>query len=471
MKPLRLEEILAAVGGKFAAAGCDCNRQNPVQAICIDSRKIQPGELFVAINGERFDAHAFVGQVMDAGAAGAIIASSADIGAEIIERHGQRLIVVENTVVAMGLLASHHRELVKAKVIAVTGSNGKTTTKRMIQHILAKHFQGSCSPKSFNNNIGLPLTLLAVGERDDYVICEVGSNAPGEIAELSAIARPDVAAIVSVGETHLEKLISIEGVAVEKASMLNFVRPSGVAIVHADSEPLAAQLGDRSCRLIRFGQDAKADICLSDYTGTSEGSTFYAGGVAVRLPLAGRHNASNAVAAIAAAMQMGLSFGQAAADLADFGGVEMRLESVQAGPILIINDAYNANPSSMLAGADVLAEQTGTRRVMIAGDMRELGEASKEMHERVGRQIAQRRLDLLIGVGAMGRYIASSASQAGMCTEAFDSVDAAASGLLAILRPGDVVLIKGSRGMAMERLIEPLRKFFDPSADDKGFKN
>ncbi len=171
-------------------------------------------------------------------------------------RLGGRLVAVDDTVAALGLLASHYRDGLRGKVIAVTGSNGKTTTKRMIQHILGKHFKGSCSPKSFNNNIGVPLTLLAAEEEDDYVICEVGTNAPGEIAELSAICRPDIAVIVSVGQTHLEKLGSVELVAVEKASMLGHVRDGGCAILWADSAPLQQAVRQYGCRKILFGEGA-----------------------------------------------------------------------------------------------------------------------------------------------------------------------------------------------------------------------
>jgi UDP-N-acetylmuramoyl-tripeptide--D-alanyl-D-alanine ligase len=375
----------------------------------------------------------------------------------------------------LGKLGAYHRDQVRAKVIAVTGSNGKTTTKRMIEHIMAKHLRGTCSPKSFNNNIGVPLTLLGAGQEDDYVICEVGSNAPGEIAGLSAICRPDLAVITSVGETHLEKLGSIDLVAVEKASMLHYVRAGGCAIVWADSSPLAAALKPFDCRMIRFGQAQGADLRLTDFQGQGDRVSFRVNGqVEVRLPQPGLHNASNALAALAVATQMGVSLEQAGADLADFGGVEMRLESLQIGPVRVINDAYNANPSSVLAAADVLAGQPGSRRVMIAGDMLEMGQGTRQIHERVGADIATQcghgpqeagrthatkfGIDFLIGIGELGRYIASGAYSHGLPGQAFDTLEAATVALPSLLKPGDVILIKGSRGAAMERLIPPLRK-------------
>ena len=217
------------------------------------------------------------------------------IDSRVLAEHGSRLIAVDDTIAALGRLGAYHRGRGGARVIAVTGSNGKTTTKRMIQHILAKHLRGTCSPKSFNNNIGVPLTLLGAGEEDDYVVCEVGSNAPGEIAELSAICRPDLAVIVSVGETHLEKLGGIDQVAVEKASMLRHLRPGGCAIVWADSPPLAYALKPFDCRLVRFGQAQDADLRLTDFQGQGDRVSFRVNGnVEVRLPQPGRHNACNA---------------------------------------------------------------------------------------------------------------------------------------------------------------------------------
>ena len=471
MKPMSLEEIRVAVGGEWiAAASRDRKGAVVVRDICTDSRHVKPGDLFVAIKGEKFDAHAFLDQVFHAGAAGAIV----NRGFHAREELGMApLIAVDDTIAALGKLGAYHRDQVRAKVIAVTGSNGKTTTKRMIQHILAKHLRGTCSPKSFNNNIGVPLTLLGVGQDDDYVICEVGSNAPGEIDELSAICRPDLAVITSIGETHMEKLGGIDLIAVEKASMLRHLRADGCAVVWADNPPLEQALKSFDCRLVRFGQAQGADLRLTDFRGLGDRVNFRVNGkVEVRLPQPGLHNASNALAALAVAMRMGVPLEQAAEDLADFGGVEMRLESIQIGPVRIINDAYNANPSSMLAAADVLTGQAGARRVMIAGDMLELGKETRQIHERVGADIAalgsatqkgktlstQCGIDLLIGIGELGRYIASGANSHGLACQAFETLEAATAALPSLLKPGDVILIKGSRGAAMERLIPPLRK-------------
>jgi UDP-N-acetylmuramoyl-tripeptide--D-alanyl-D-alanine ligase len=308
----------------------------------------------------------------------------------------------------------------------------------------------------------VPLTLLGSRVGDDYVVCEVGSNAPGEIAALAAIARPDVAVITSVGATHLEKLIDVPRVAVEKSSLLGAMDDKGVAIVWADSEHLDKALRQYKHRMIRFGASAGADLRLTDYQLAGSGQRFEVNGrLWVELPMPGRHNAMNALAAIAVAQRMGFAQEEAAGALADFGGTEMRLQWSQCGGIVIINDAYNANPASVLAAADVLADAAGTRRVMVVGDMRELGSNAKQLHVQTGREISSRKVDMLIGVGELGRCVAEGFADSGKASGQFGSVPDATADLPKMLRRGDVVLIKGSRAMAMERLIEPLRKAFE----------
>jgi UDP-N-acetylmuramoyl-tripeptide--D-alanyl-D-alanine ligase len=216
MKPMTLEEIRCGIRGRWLARGKDAT----ITGVTIDTRSCRSGELFVAIRGERFDGHEFLAQSADAGCVGAMVAQDASFTPQVLAKFPAGVIGVDDTISALGRLGAFHRRHVVATVLAVTGSNGKTTTKRMINHILAKKLKGSASPKSFNNNIGLPLTLLGVGATDDYVVCEIGTNAPGEIRELSEMAQPDIAVITCVGPTHLEKLIDLPGVAAEKASML-----------------------------------------------------------------------------------------------------------------------------------------------------------------------------------------------------------------------------------------------------------
>ncbi len=457
MKPLALEEIRTAIHGRWIAKGDG----GLIKSVTIDSRSAGAGELFFAIRGQRFDGHTFLADAAKAGCRAAVVRLDREPPPDIKQRFPGGVIIVPDTTAALGALAAHHRKLVPATVVGVTGSNGKTTVKRMIHHVLRRSLAGSCSPKSFNNEIGVPLTLLGVAPGDDYVVCEIGTSAPGEVSALAGLARPDVAVITSIAETHLEKLGSIERVAAEKASILGRLSRDGLAVIWGDSELLARAVGAYDARIVRFGESDSAELRLTGYQ-VCDGrrKAQLNGRLWFELALAGRHNALNALAAVGTAQRLGLSQEQAVAALADFEGVEMRLQRLQFGDVTVFNDAYNANPASLVAAADVLGETDATRRVLIAGDMRELGDRAEELHLRSGERIAERQIDLLIGVGPLGRYIARGAMKCGVVAEQFDSVDELAANIPQLLCEGDAVLIKGSRAMQMEQLIEPIAAAF-----------
>jgi len=462
MKPLSLDEICRAVQGRWLQPA----EQPTAGGVTTDTRAAQRGQVFFAVRGERFDGHDFLRQAREAGCAAAVVARDAPQLQQAAGQGGMGLIAVGDTRRALNQFASFYRKGFAAGVIAVTGSNGKTTVKRMIHHILSRRLTGSCSPKSYNNDIGVPLTLLGVGAGDDYVVCEIGSNAPGEVEALGRIARPDVAVVTSVGPAHLERFGSVDRVAVEKASLIGCLVEDGLAVVWADSEPLAKAVRFHDRRVVRFGASQDADLRLTAWEPRGSGQRFQLNGrLWAELPLPGRHNAVNALAAIAVAQRFALSQEESAGALADFAGAEMRLEWIRAGDVTIINDAYNANPGSVAAAADVLACCEGKRRVMIVGDMLELGPAAKDLHLQVGRDIAARPgaaggVDLLIGVGGLGRYIAQGAADGRLPTETYSSVRDACAHIADALRAGDVVLIKGSRAMGMEVLVEPIQRAF-----------
>jgi len=457
VKPLSLEEIREAIHGHWLAKG----RPGTIKSVSTDTRTAQAGDLFVAIRGRRFDGHGFLPQAAQAGCAAAIVALDGEPRPDVASRFPGGVLGAQDTVRALGRLAGYHRSLLPAAVIAVTGSNGKTTVKGMIHHILSRRMAGTCSPRSFNNEIGVPLTLLEAGSADDYIVCEIGSSAPGEIAMLSQMACPEVTVITNVAETHLEKLISLERVAAEKASILASLPDDGLGVIWADSDLLGRLARSYRKRVVRFGSSDHAELRLTDYRARRDGQRFQLNDrLWVRLPLRGRHNAANALAAIAVAQRFGFSQAEAAEALADFRGVEMRLEWLDCGAVTVINDAYNANPASVLAAAGAMAEGGPGRRVVIAGDMRELGPRARELHLQVGRKIARCGADLLIGVGTLGRYIAMGAAETGLATETFKSVDQACRDAVGLLAEGDLVLVKGSRAMEMERLVEPIRKAF-----------
>jgi UDP-N-acetylmuramoyl-tripeptide--D-alanyl-D-alanine ligase len=341
----------------------------------------------------------------------------------------------------------------------VTGSNGKTTVKRMIHHILKTRLAGACSPKSYNNEIGVPLTLLSAGAGDDYVVCEVGASAPGEIVRLARAVKPNIPVITSVGPAHLEKMHCIEQIAVEKSSLLGWMGPRDIAVVSADSPQLDHALKSYENRLIRFGESPEAHLRLTGYEWDGRKQRFQINDRDWgEMPIPGKHNALNALAAIAVSARFGFSQEDALAALVDFEGVEMRLETIEAGTIRIMNDAYNANPASMLAAAEVLSSMPGKRRVMIVGDMLELGEESIRWHANVGRKMAEMNIGCIIGVGEHAGAMVEAAAQSGVTAETFPSRDQAATALSSLLKKGDVVLLKGSRAMGMETLIPEIEK-------------
>ena len=459
MKALSVEEIRRAVSGRWMAQPV---RPTTVCGVATDTRTAQAGELFVAIRGQRFDGHDFLAQAVAAGCPACIIEHHYRPDAEMLRSFPAGIIGVRETVGALGALAAYHRSVTPAAVVAVTGSNGKTTVKRMIHHILSGRLKGLCSPQSYNNEIGVPLSLLAARASDDYVVCEIGTNAPGEVERLGKLARPSTAVIASVGPAHLARLRSVEHVAVEKASLLGCLPADGLGVVWADSDELmiAARIYHR--RVVSFGESDAAEFRLTGYEPLGRGQRFVVNGyLKVELPLPGRHNAMNAMGAMMAAQRFGITPQQAGAALANFVGMEMRLQWIDAGGVTILGDCYNANPASLAAATEVLGSSAGRRKVLVAGDMRELGERSEELHLQAGRAAA-RRVDLVIGVGALGRLIAAGAAEAGAAAEVFDSTEAALGPVPGLLAEGDVVLIKGSRAMEMERLVEPICKAFTP---------
>jgi len=454
---MRLDRVAEVIGGRWTAPAGDL----PATGVGIDSRRAEPGDLFVALRGERFDGHDYLEQAAARGAvAGVCSRTVPDLPLPCIE--------VEDTVAALAALAAHNRDHATATVIAVTGSNGKTTTKGMIGHVLATTLRGQAADKSFNNHIGLPLTLLAAGGDDQYVVAEIGSSAPGEVERLAAIARPDIAVITSVGPAHLEGLGGLGGVVREKTSLLSHVPDGGLAVVNADQPDLRAATravlggGGRRVELVTFGASPEADLRIVDVRGDLSGICFRLdAGPEIRLPLCGTHNAANAAAAFLVCRRMGLDADRIAAALATFQPAEMRLNVIRRGEVTIINDSYNANPASMAAAIEALVGLTGPairRRVLVAGDMLELGDQAPLWHERIGRQSGAAGVEVLIAAGDHARRTVAGAraASADIETVVCPDADGAAQEAVGRLRDGDVVLVKGSRGMGMERVVEAI---------------
>jgi UDP-N-acetylmuramoyl-tripeptide--D-alanyl-D-alanine ligase len=473
--------VAAAAGASWLippAAGA--GDSTPLAGLSIDSRTLARGAVFVALPGDRFDGHDYIRAVIAAGA-----------GMLLVERAGAipagcttPVALVPSTRRALGLIAAAYRQrLTGTRVIAIAGSNGKTTTTRLIHAALATRLRGTAPAKSFNNDIGVPLTIFSAKPGDDYLLCEVGSNAPGEIAALAHIVRPDLAVIVSIGREHLEGFGSLAGVAAEEASIADGLAPGGVLLATAHAPELthalaARSLPQRGITLQTFGAaptSAQPDLTLATITTDRDGTAFtLADGSSFRLPLLGEHNAHNALAAVAVARRLCVPDADIARGLLTARGPEMRLERLHIAGVDLLNDAYNANPESTLAAlrafagwSSVLAAPSA-RRVIVLGDHLEQGDHARAVHEELGRAIAGARfgpsrtdpLDLLIAVGPLAVHTAEAARATSGVREVINIAALDAGGLQRVVEcfaPGDAVLLKGSRGARLERIVAALR--------------
>uniref|UniRef100_A0A7C2IWI2 UDP-N-acetylmuramoyl-tripeptide--D-alanyl-D-alanine ligase n=1 Tax=Ammonifex degensii TaxID=42838 RepID=A0A7C2IWI2_9THEO len=425
-----------------------------VTAVTTDSRKVVSGTLFFALKGERYDGHSFVGEAVAGGAAGAVVSRPVPVPPEAV------LLVVPDVLTALGDLARHVRQQAGVFVLGVTGSTGKTTVKDMIAAVLGVRYRVLATRGNLNNEVGLPLTLLELGLEHQVAVVEMAMRRPGEITALARVASPNAAVITNVGETHLERLGSVRAIAAAKGEILDFVPPEGFAVLHAESPFILEEAKRCRGRLIFFGTGDKATVRLVGYRPAGGAVSFrvVAGGreEEYSLPVPGQHNAVNALAAVAVAREMGLGPGEIREGLQRVRLSGMRLEIKDCGPLTVINDAYNANPASMRAALAVLEEVAqGRRRVAVLGDMLELGERAAEAHREVG-EAAVNRADLIVTVGKLAEGIAAGAGFASGRVVSCPDAAAAVAVLRKILRGNEVVLVKASRGMHLETVVDAL---------------
>jgi len=436
-----------------------------IKGVSIDSRTVKEGELFIALKGDRFDGHDFVPDAIRRGAWGALVERSA-----LEERYAAmsgltNVIPVEDTLVSLQEMALMHRKKYLIPVVGITGSNGKTTTKEMLASILLHKGPVLKNEGNLNNHIGVPLTLLKLNARHHAAIIEMGMSGLGEIATLARIAMPSVGVITNIGPAHLEFLGSIDTVARAKAELLQGLRSNGTAVLNGDDRYFETLRGKFSGRTLSFGLDAKADV-RADGIRQGQDATdlvLHADGrsVKVRIRTAGRHNVYNALAAAAAAIALDQPLETVQYGLEDFRPVAMRSEIRDLKGITVIADCYNANPASMQAALEMLASlRRGDRKlIVVVGDMLELGEAGPEAHRAVGRSAAELGIDLLVTVGPLSVNAAEGALRAGMAKDQVveaGTTTRAAAVLRERAHPGDTVLVKGSRGMKMEKILEEL---------------
>lgn len=453
----RADELVSVIGGRLVAGRAD----HAIDAISTDTRRLPPGALFWALRGERFDGAAFVEEALARGACGAVVPADAVPDARVWQGRDVVVIAAGDPLRALQEAAAAHRARFECPVVGVTGSNGKTTTKEMAAAILSQRGPVLKTEGNLNNHIGVPLTLFRLGAAHRAAVVELGINHPGEMTRLCEIARPTVGVITNVGHAHLEGFGGLDGVARAKGELFEALGADGIAVVNLDDPRIASLGAGLACRVLTFGLTA-GDVrgCIVDEE-TRSGTRIEIrhGGARAEcvVPVVGRHNAANALAASAVAVALGADLESAAKGLERFRPAAMRSELVTApSGVVVFNDAYNANPSSMERALDTAGRLRGAGRVYaVLGDMLELGAGAESLHREVGRAAARAGLDGLVAVGPAARWIAEEARRAGMSARAVVSVDAADDAVAVIAgwcRAGDVVLIKGSRRMALERV-------------------
>lgn len=452
MNPTNLQQIAAWAGGSLSGPP-----GVPVSRVVTDSRLVQPGDLFVALKGERFDGHGFLAEVAGRGATACLVERGRG------ERPaGFAAVEVEDTLLALQALASSWRRTLSARVVGITGSSGKTSTKDFTHAILSTRLGGWCTQGNLNNHIGVPLTLLAGNSQDAFAVVEMGMNHAGEIAPLAAMALPEVGIITNIGVAHIEYLGSREAMAREKGCLVAALPSAGTAVLPAEDDflPVLEQLATGRVLTAGLGRGDVQAVEVTPVEGGSRFALLHEGGrVEVELGVAGLHMVRNAALAAAAALALDLPLEAAAEGLRGIRLTKGRMEKRSLRGVDFLDDTYNANPDSMKAALATLAHWPARgRRIAVLGRMGELGAFAREGHASVGRA-AGVGIDRLLTVGAEADWIATAARAAG-CPEVehFENTAAAAHALSAALAEGDVVLVKGSRSARMEQVIEEVAR-------------
>lgn len=423
----------------------------------IDTRTLNPGDLFVALKGERFDGHDYVAAALEKQAVAAVVQRDKQINAD-----PARLMHVDDTLSALQSLGAAARRLWGKPLLAVTGSAGKTTTKEILAHLLMTRYRVMKSTGNLNNHIGLPLQLLKLEPEHDVAVVEMGMNHPGEIRALGTLAHHDLAIVTCVAPVHLEFFQSVAEIARAKYEIIETLHPGGVAVLNADDEYVCQFGRDFHGKVFTFGLRHPADVSAENVRSHgADGSTFdlVVEGVRepVTLPLLGEHNVYNALAATAAALEKGISPSQAAGALAGIQPADKRGQLLELNGATIINDSYNSNPKALLAMIDTLSAMPAQRRILVAGEMLELGDTGKKLHSDAGRHAAEKKIDLVIGVRGLAKALVEGAAAEGAQAHFVETPEEAGDLLAKELRPGDAVLLKASRGVRLERALERLQ--------------
>lgn len=467
MKGVLSIDDLGKVGKVIAGAPLSVSACMEEPLVVIDSRDVKGGEVFIALEGVRTDGHAYVDEVFRHGASWAMVSRAWHESSGCPEPpEGKGFIVTEDTVAGLQLLGAIYRDTFSIPVIAVGGSNGKTTTKEMVAAVLRTGFRVHMSRGNMNNHLGVPLTLLQLRKDTDIAVVEMGINHPGELLRLASLARPTHGLLTNIGHEHLEFLVDLDGVAREELTLFEYLRRTGGTCFVNREDPWLRAAGQDLPSHISYGlDDSPEHLChAGDISTGSDGRLLFSlcsasESVKVMLNFTGRHNVINAVAAASVGRHFGLALeavGKGLCALVPAPGWK-RLEVLDAGGLRILNDTYNANSDSMRMAIDALCDMPCEgKRVAVLADMLELGAAGSVEHEAIGRYIQQRPVDLLFTFGEMARLVCSKAS--GRCRGHFENREELLEALKSELHSGDVVLFKGSRGMKLEQLVEAVEK-------------
>ncbi len=452
MKPFTLNDAVRAVGGRFHGDPAALSAQ--ITSVTSDSRTAGPGALFVAFRGSRADGHDFMATCLESGAA-ACVSERAPAGSDEMP-----CIEVDSSLRAIGALAAWHRGRFDIPVIGITGSVGKTTTKEMVAAVLGQRFNTHRTDRNFNNELGVPWTLLRLDDGHQVSVVEMGISGFGEMRRLTAMVRPDIALFTVIGDSHLEFLGDRAGVLRAKSEIFEGMGPDGLAVLNGDDPYLSACRP--GMRRVTYGRGPDCDVRAEDVENLGmDGIRLtirHAGGAFPAVIHAfGGHMVYAALAAAAVGLGLGMRGEEIAAGIAAYRTVGNRARVIDAGDVTVISDCYNANPNSVRAALDSLAQLEG-RRVCVLGDMLELGPETEKLHSDVGAYAAGKGIELIVGCGELARHIAEGAQAAGGAAQYYPDKAALLNALDGIVKPGDRVLVKASHSMAFEEIVEKLTK-------------
>ena len=450
------KDLISATGGNLSAG----LRRGHFSGISIDTRTLKVGQAFIAIFGKNFDGHDFVIEAIGKGAKAVIFANSEKVTAF---QKGITYIKVNDTTHALGDIAGFHRRRFDIPVIAVTGSSGKTTTKEMIAWVLSARYNVLKNVGTQNNLIGVPLTLLNIYSKHDICVVEMGTNRFGEIRALAKISGPNVGVLTNIGPSHLEFLDNLRGVYKEKIELVKHLCHPGIAFLNRADVILGKLSRIRSKSIFFYGINRECDLIATDINYKPSSISFVLNGNHVmELKHSALHNVSNALAAIGCGLLFGLDISEIKEKIESFDSPDMRLKEIKLKKCTVLDDSYNSNPQSLKHAIDVLCRNaTIGRRILVMGDMMELGKKSEEFHSYFGRYISKKSVDILVTIGHFSKGTHESAKKSGMSDSAvfhFDDCAAVLEFLLAQVKDGDMLLIKGSRSMQMERIVAFLKE-------------